>query len=482
MQTEKRFSSSSHNNTQPFAPYVSLFAPLREKAVHAKAQKKKNQRRKGLNEGLGARSLSIILLLSLLTLPFSACRRGGDGGGGKQLTLAVNSGVEGAALKQAARDYEAQTGVHVNIAEFPYANLFEKELVDLNARTGAYDLIMLDDPWFPKFAAQNSLTDLTPLYEKRGLKGPDDDFVPTSIALGRHPYETGALYALPYVGNSQLFFYRKDVFEKHNLKEPATWDDVLQAARTISEREAAGAPNGGRMHGYVMRAAQGNAVVADFMPIFWAFGAEMFDSQGRPTVNSPEGIAALRFMLELGKYSPPGYQSFNADEVSAHLLQGTAAMSINCPAWISAFSDPAKSKVIGKVEFTVMPGGARPGRAEIGNWLISIPRASKNADAAFDFLVWATSAEQMKRSALRGNPPTRKSVFTDAELLAKFPAYPAQLRSLENSRPRPRTPFWNEIENAFGIYLSKANGGELSPEDAMNQANAKIAEIIERGK
>jgi multiple sugar transport system substrate-binding protein len=468
MQTEKRFSNST-----------CFFAPLRlgvRNKFHAKTQ-----RRKGNNSVFAPRFVVITILLSLLMLPFSACQRGG-GGGGKQLTLAVNSGVEGAALKQAARDYEAQTGVHVNIAEFPYANLFEKELVDLNARTGAYDLVMLDDPWFPKFAAQNSLTDLTPLYEKRGLKGPDDDFVPASIALGRHPYETGALYALPYVGNSQLFFYRKDIFEKHNLKEPATWDDVLAAARTISEREASGAPNGGRMHGYVMRAAQGNAVVADFMPIFWAFGAEMFDAEGRPTVNSPEGIAALKFMLELGKYSPPGYQSFNADEVSAHLLQGTAAMSINWPAWISAFSDPAKSKVIGKVEITVMPGGARPGRAEIGNWLIAIPRASKNPDAAFDFLVWATSAEQMKRSALRGNPPTRKSVFADAELLAKFPAYPAQLRSLENSRPRPRTPFWNEIENAFGIYLSKANGGELSPEDAMNQANAKIAEIIGRGK
>ena len=101
------------------------------------------------------------------------------------------------------------------------------------------------------------------------------------------------------------------------------------STRTISEREMTGAPGGGRLYGYVMRAAQGNAAVADFMPIFWAFGAEMFDQQGRPTVNSAEGINALRFMLELGKSAPPGYSSFNADEVSAHLLQGTAAMSIN---------------------------------------------------------------------------------------------------------------------------------------------------------
>ncbi|MDQ3667991.1 MAG: ABC transporter substrate-binding protein [Acidobacteriota bacterium] len=426
------------------------------------------------------KSVPLFTVAFIFTLVFPSCQRAADPN--KSLTLAVNSGVEGDALKQAASDYEAQTGVHINIAEFPYANLFEKELIDLSARSGAYDLIMLDDPWFPKFASQQLLTELTPLLQNRGLQGPDDDFVATSIALGREPYQTGALYALPYVGNSQLLFYRKDLFAKHNLNDPGTWDDVLTATKIISEREMNGAPDGGKVYGYVMRAAQGNAAVADFMPIFWAFDGEMFNANGQPTVNSPEGIAALKFMLELGKYSPPGYASFNADEVGVHLLQGTAAISINWPAWISSFNDGNKSKVIGKMEFTVMPGARNPGRAEIGNWLIAIPRDARNKDAAVDFLLWATSAEQMKRSALRGNPPTRKSLFNDPELVAKFPAYPAQLRSLENSKPRPRTPFWNEIENVFGIYLSKANSGELSAEDAMNQANAEIGKILERGK
>ena len=421
---------------------------------------------------------TVAMLFSALLLP--NCKPSGNGA--KTLTLAINSGVEGDALKQAAKDYEAQTGIHINIAEFPYANLFEKELIDLNARAGAYDLVMLDDPWFPKFAALNALTDLAPLLQQRGKGGPDEDFVATSIALCRHPYQTGSLYALPYVGNSQLFFYRKDLFAKHNLKEPATWDEVLAAAKTISEQEVSGAPGGGKVYGYVMRAAQGNAAVADFMPIFWAFGGEMFDAGGQPMVNSPEGIAALKFMIEMGKYSPPGYASFNADEVGAHLLQGSAAMSINWPAWISSFNDPAKSRVIGKMEFGQMPGARNPGRAEIGNWLLGIPRGAKNSEAAMDFLLWATSAEQMKRSARLGNPPTRKSVFNDPELVARFPSYPAQLRSLESSRPRPRTASWNEIENVFGIYLSKANSGELSAEEAMSQANAEIRKIVERGK
>ena len=218
-------------------------------------------------------SVASVAAIALIVL--SSCLRAGKHDT-RTLTLAINSGVEGDALKKAAEDYEKQTGIHINIAEFPYANLFEKELIDLNARTGAYDLIMLDDPWFPKFASLQVLTDLTPLLQARGKTGPDDDFVATSIALCREPYQTGALYALPYVGNSQLFFYRKDLFQKHSLKEPATWADVLVAAKTISESETSGAPGGGKVYGYVMRAAQGNAAVADFMPIFWAFGGEMF--------------------------------------------------------------------------------------------------------------------------------------------------------------------------------------------------------------
>src|SRR6201988_2061001 len=146
------------------------------------------------------------------------------------------------------------------------------------------------------------------------------------------------------------------------MKPPASWDDVLAAAKTIQAKESAGA-NGAQVYGYVMRAAQGNAAVADFMPIFWAFGGEMFDASGKPAVNSPQGIAALEFMIELGKYSPPGYASFNADDVGAHLLQGTAAMSIHWPAWISPFGDQSKSKVIGKMEFTTLPGAQKSGQA-----------------------------------------------------------------------------------------------------------------------
>ncbi|HLW76277.1 MAG TPA: extracellular solute-binding protein, partial [Bryobacteraceae bacterium] len=253
---------------------------------------------------------------------------------------------------------------------------------------------------------------------------------------------------------------------------PARWADVLAAAQQIGSAE--------KMFGYVMRAAPGNAAVADFMPLMWAVGGDLLDASGKPVCDSEATVNALRMMLQLGKYSPPGYAAFNADEVSAHLLQSTAVMSINWPAWIAAMDDPAKSKVAGKIEFAPMPGQILPGVGELGAWLIAVPSASKHSADAFDFLFWATAADQLKQAALRGNPPTRRSVFQSPDLVAKFRAFPVQLAALESARPRPRTTRWNEIENSFGIYLSKANAGEMDAAAAMKQAAREIAQIVNR--
>jgi len=216
------------------------------------------------------------------------------------------------------------------------------------------------------------------------------------------------------------------------------------------------------------------------MPLFGAFGAEMFDAGGRPRINSAEAVEALRFMLKLAEIAPPGYVNFNADEVGAHLLQGSALMAINWPAWIPAFDDPARSVVVGKIDYLPMPSQQRPGASAIGNWLLAIPRASRKARQSFEFLLWVTSREQMRLSALAGNPPTRKSVFEDRELIKRFRSYPVQYQALLHSRPRPRSPVWNEIENTFGVYLSQVNSGYYSPREGLESANREVEQILER--
>src|SRR6266851_6670129 len=86
----------------------------------------------------------------------AACSRTSE----RSLIIAVNAGVEGSALKSAAQEWGAARGVKVEVVELPYANLFEKEQLDLTSRTGAYDVIMLDDPWFPRLVESGNLAPL----------------------------------------------------------------------------------------------------------------------------------------------------------------------------------------------------------------------------------------------------------------------------------------------------------------------------------
>src|SRR5580704_12049297 len=138
-------------------------------------------------------SLSLTLCLWL-----AACNRTPE----KTLTVAVNAGVEGTALKLAAREWGAACGVHVEVVELPYANLFEKEQLDLTSKTGAYDVIMLDDPWFPLMLEGGAIAPLP--------HDLDSDFIASCVEVCKDPKHPGAQFAVPYVGNSQLFFYRKD--------------------------------------------------------------------------------------------------------------------------------------------------------------------------------------------------------------------------------------------------------------------------------
>ncbi|MCA1442623.1 ABC transporter substrate-binding protein [Ensifer sp. IC4062] len=409
-----------------------------------------------------------------LTLAAAASALAISGAAWADITVLVPSGSEGDGLRAAAADYAKMKGTKVETVQAPYANVFEQGANAGATKSGVFDIILMDDPWIPFFAENGHLEDLTPYFKNAGLEGPDNDFLSKSLAICRNPYNSGPYVCLPYVGNAQMFFYDAAKYKEAGVDAPKTWDDVLKASKKLTE------DGGGRYFGYVFRGGQGNPVVADFMPIFWSYGADLFNAdRSKVTIDTPEGAAAMKMFMALRDVSPKGVESYNANEVGTALAAGTSASSINWPNWVATFEDPSQSKMVGKISYTAIPAGTKPGSSEIGHWTMGIMSASKNKQEAFDFMLWATSPEQIKISAERGNPPVRTSVFTDPELTKqeKFRHYPVLMEAIQASTPRPRHPKWPEIENAFGIELSKAVAGTITPEEALKNAQAAVEQI-----
>jgi len=375
------------------------------------------------------------------------------------------------AMKVAIAAYQkAHPNVHIEYLGLPWSGLREKITVELVEGRGDFDLIILDDPWTSEFLPAGFLENLDPWFHRTGKKL-SDDFIEPLLALGRWPYPDGAQYALPIVGNVQLFAYRRDLFKANGLEHPpATWSDVVAAAEKFSD---------GQTFGVVFRGARGNDIVVSFLPILWAFGGDVI-VDGRSGVNSPEFLAALKLFLKLKEYAPGDVDTYQASRVREMLMSGRAAMAVEVwPAWVPELDDPAVSQVVGKFELVKHPGEASSSAPMLGPWLLGINAKSKHKDVAFDFLTFVTSPEIQKMAAIEvGNPPTLASLYTDPLLVSMYRWYPDQLEALQNGVARPRTPLWSRIEDTLAGYLHEALVGIRSPEEAMEAAHQAISRIL----
>ncbi len=420
--------------------------------------------------------MTVAVLLVVLALAVSALPMGAQGAlpaKPAKLTMAVVAGGETKGLKAILPMWEKEKGVKVELVEFPYPQLYEKLVTTFQANAGTYDLLIADDPWMPKFGAEGWLT---PLDSEFGYKR-DSDIFPVVYDLGTWPPPRGPvppgekskpahLYAITLVGNVEFFMYRKDL-----VSEPKTWDDVIANAKKVQDPKAP-------MFGMVLRGAKGNPVISEFTPVLLSFGGKIFDDNWKVVLNSKESVAALKFFTkDLKQYAPPGVENYDAAERAREVATGRAAQGFIWPAEITDIvENPSVSKVVGKLGYTLAPKG--PGNMNgplIGNWLLGIPKGSKNKRWAYEFITWATSAAMQKPYALGGGIPFRKSVLLDADMNKQFAFFKAMAASLAApAQWRPRTQEWNAVETILGTHVNAALAGIETPDDAIAKAATEI--------
>jgi multiple sugar transport system substrate-binding protein len=414
--------------------------------------------------------LIVILLLGTFEVGATAPRP-------PQLNVGVVSGVEIRGLKAIAPAWTKATGVRLNLIEYPYASLYEKMVTAFQANAATFDVVMLDDPWMPKFGAEGWLAplDAAPFKLTR-----DPDIFPVVYDLGSWPPPRGPvppgeaskprhIEAITLVGNVQIFMYRRDMIPK----APQTWDEVLSNGTHL------GNP-GKQFYGFAMRGATGNPIISQWYPILTAFGGRVFDDNWNVTFKSDASINALKFFVgQLKAIAQPGPDTADAADRTRLLATGHAAQASVWPAEASDIvENPQVSQVIGKVGYVVIPAGP-VGRHTpmIGNWLLAIPKAAKEKAWAYRFVAWATSKEIQRPYAEAGGVPFRKSILTDPGLNKRYPFFAAMADSLA-APPfwRPRTTEWSAVESILGTHVNAALVGTESPEQAIDFSQKEITQ------
>src|SRR5712664_263815 len=186
---------------------------------------------------------------------------------GKTITLCWAAWDPANALVELSKDFTAKTGIGMKFEFVPWTNYADRFLNELNSRGSLCDLIIGDSQWIGGAAENGQYVKLNDFFAKEGIKM--TDFMPaTVLGYSEWPKNTPNYWALPAMGDAVGWTYRKDWFNRPEIKSefkakynrdlapPKTWDEFKQVAEFFQNR----AIDGKKVYGayiYTERGSEG---------------------------------------------------------------------------------------------------------------------------------------------------------------------------------------------------------------------------------
>jgi multiple sugar transport system substrate-binding protein len=383
-------------------------------------------------------------------------------------------------------DFTKETGIKVERDKMQYMRMHDKQLLEMGKPQGDYDLVVFVVMWKTEYVAKNLIEPLEPYFANPALADSSYDIKDLITAYAENiglvggpkgylPGPGAKLYGIPYGAETSILAYRMDILEKHKLKVPATYDELLAACRTIKAKEQ-------DMGGLTSRGQVGHQVTAGWLLHLTPYGGEVFDDKWRPAFNNAAGVKSAEVLKEIVDTGPPGIPSFGFGEMMNAFLQGQSAMYLDSISLFGVVQDPAKSRIVGKVGYAIHPKAMKYS-GETGGFGLAIPKNAKNKEAAFLLMQWLTSKAQDKRVTMLGGSASRWSTLDDPEAKKKYPEFVVLKEALKIANPdwRPIIPEWDDLnQQVLGIALSDVITGKKSPKDALSGMVPRAEEIMRR--
>jgi len=384
------------------------------------------------------------------------------------------------AMKQVALEFEQATGINIAWDEMEEGQVSTKVLLENQIGTGRYDIISNCVEYNPFFIEAGAIEDLRPyLNNEKNIKVPAwFDFEDIMYGARDMFYYKDSIYGVPFAGCVMLLQYNKDIFAKYDKTPPQTYEELAQLAKFFKEQG---------LFGMAFRAVRGWEFTMAWSVLMFPFGGGMIDpNTGRPVMDSPGNIEALKYMISLKDFAPPGIENINGPEVWDALMAENLAMAIETSSSPSILEDKSVSPVAGKMGYTAMPAGPHGAYSGVWGWGYSLSRQSKNKDAAWATIVWLTSKLNQKKYLDAGGIVARESALTDPKYIAKYPQFEGLYKAYQQAGDLaktgweivPKMPEFAEITEILGLQGSRAFVGEISAEEACEIAQKESLEVL----
>lgn len=373
------------------------------------------------------------------------------------------------------KDFEAKNpGIRINIIEGPNATNLIEDLYTSAFILGEspYDLINMDVIWTSKFAAAGWLLDLTDRITPQELAA----FSPQDVEGGRYEDK---LYRIPVRSDAGVLYYREDLLKQAGLKPPETFEQLMNFSKVLQR-------SGKVKWGYIWQGRQYEGLVAMFMEVLEGFGGFWVNPDTLEVgLDRPETLKAIAFLRDTVKQgvSPPGVTTYQEEETRRLFQSGQAAFLRSWP-YVWPLANQKTSPINGKLGIKPMVHASGESSAAcLGGWGLGIAKSTKHPEEAWKAIQYFTSREAQRQFILKaGYVPSRRELFTDPQIVAKYPYYPQLLKVVNSAVLRPPIAQYAQASDILQRYLSAALTARMTPEDAMKSAADETRRLLKAGE
>jgi len=330
------------------------------------------------------------------------------------INVQMFSGPEAEAMQPTVdywnQNYADKTGITVNNLALSRTGYFEKIQSQLMSGATDPDIVHPFSQSSAKLAPY--LEVLNPYFENNELfSGPNgeqydfNDLLPS--ALNTTKTLDGSIVLVPKDQSEVIFYWRTDLLDVC----PDTWDGIVDVAKQFEGKDG--------MHGFGYQGKYEMWNFCSFLAVAWSYGAEMFDANGNPTFNTPEWVNAFKFLEKIAAFDgfQPGVENAEYPEIFASIQNGEVPIGYEWNAAYRELTSPEISpKVGGKLDIAPPAKATPDGKNSmyVQTICFAINKSSKNKDAAFKFLSWASFGEGAKLYEEAGGSSPLKSIWSTA--------------------------------------------------------------------
>ncbi len=393
---------------------------------------------------------------------------------GKQTTVTFWSALLGS--KEHARSaltaaFEAANPtVKINHQGFMDVDQLNEKLLAAFASGSVPDLVSNHFYYATNYADAGQLEPLDALMQRDGpkLETLDQALLKTGIYNGK-------TYSLPLYGTSRALLYNRTQVMKAGLepdKSPQTWDELRQWSTKMTQRDGATLKVSGFYND-----TQNEAARDLFTMLLWSAGGDFLSADNKKaTFNSPQGVKALQFWMDLiqkDKVNDVGFGQGQAGAM-APFNAGNAAMVLGGN-FTSYLARQAKVDV-GIGLFPKADGGGLVAMAD--PFSLFIPSKAKNKDMAWQFVRFAlTPEQQVAFSADSTNLPAITAAQSDAKITGNKDLAPF-VEALKSAKQLPLITSYLEMWTSLSAEVQQALYGKKSAQQALDDAASKVNGIL----